>query len=295
MGRTLLLAAALLVAPAPGAGADLVLGASAGGGWDSNVSGAPAGEPRVDAGFGEARAWLGGAFEPSLDDVVALEAGYAGTRYPDVPDLDLDRPSLTLWWLHGFGERAVLRIAPVAALRFQGDPLRDGWEVGGDLSVRVSLSERLSLRAGGGGLHRVADDPAFSGDVGRARAGLELDLWRGAWIGAGYTLAFGEDTFYAEVLTASAAAPLGETASGGMGPGRPGTGPGGQPGTIVPTFGADLVAYVAPFVAHTVSVDLAQAFGEGFLVRASVEGSDVDGEDQRYRALSVFLSVGFSR
>lgn len=186
------------------------LGAAVGGGWDSNPLAAtdPAG-----SGFGSARAWVGRRFELSGSDDLRLELHYDAVRYGAAPAADLDRPELTLGWDHAFGDTVLLRVASRAALRFQGDAARSGWDASGRASLRFALADRVGLRLGLGAFHREADDSAYGGSSGRGDVGVDLGLWRGASAVAGWALEVGA----VESFSSSSGRMSGRTGPAGIG------------------------------------------------------------------------------
>lgn len=210
------------------------LGASLGGGWDTNplAETSPAG-----SAFGSARAWVGRRFDLSESDELRLQLHYDGRRYDAASDVNLDRPELGLEWDHAFGERTLLRLAGRGALRYQGDAARDGSDASLRAAVRVGLGERFGLRLGLGGFYRDARDYAsYGGGSGRVDAGVDVALWRRASLVAGYAFEVGTD-----IVT---------TDSGGMGARAQGRGLG------------------STMQLHVLSADVLQALPGGFFVQA---------------------------
>lgn len=288
---------ALVAAPAVASGQSLHAGVVAGGGWDSNLSGASGAMPVAAGGYGSASASVGAAVEPSSRDELSLEGGFDATRYPAYAELDVQRPWVELAWLHDLGERITLRFGPTAGLVLAGDPKRDGWEVGGMAAARLRLGDATALRVSAGYRHRDAEDPAFASDSFRAKGGIERDLWRGATLAATYTLDLGQDTFYRPASTVATAL---VAAGAGAGAGWGGGG-GGGPAYTTPdrTFG-DYVAYAADRTAHTAAARLTQRFPGGFALDAGwayeiVLSRDPTGAAQDYRAHLVTLELGWRR
>jgi hypothetical protein len=277
----LALALVLLQAASPARAAPEPLAeVSVGGGWESNASGS-SGAAKVDAAFALARASVGAAFTRGADDELGVELAYDGSFYPDLPDLDLHRPGVLAGWTRWLGERAAIRVAPFAALRYAGDAARSGWDAGLDGTFRVRATRRLVVRAGLGYVHRSAREAVFTSSTGRARASVELELGRAAWTSLGYALAAGDGTFYAEPIAA----------------GQPRTGPGAAPegreGRPVGTFGRDLVAYRADLTGHTVSMNLGLRGPGGSFLHGGYGFSAVDGEVQRYESHVIWGELGW--
>jgi hypothetical protein len=210
------------------------LGASLGGGWDTNplTETSPTG-----SAFGAGRAWVGRRFDVSESDELRLQLHYDGRRYDTASAIDLDRPELGLEWDHAFGERTLLRLAGRGALRYQGDAARDGSDASLRAALRVGVGERWGLRLGVGGFYRDARDYAsYGGGSGRADAGVDVALWRRASLVGGYAFEMGTD-----IVTAG---------SGGMGSRGQGRGVG------------------ATMSLHLLSADVLQALPGGFFVQA---------------------------
>lgn len=283
-----------LAAPARAADTSLATGVATGAGWDSNLSGAQGNVPLASAGYVTANAY-GGVLLALEDDDLSLELGYDGERYRQLySGLDLDRGALTVAWVHAFGKAVTFRVAPSAGLRSYGDPARNGWDAGALATLRLGLGDATALRIGGGWRHREADDPAYAWESFRGRAGIERDLWEGAFVALTYSIDVGSDTFYAPTTTATttplAAAPQGVLAVGpgsgtGSGSGTGGgMGPGGSYGSLTGTFGTPLVAYSASRVASTYAADLAHHWKSGIFLELGYAYTRVDGQYQSYDA-----------
>ncbi len=238
------------------------VGTAVGGGWDSNPLAA---ETPAGSGFGSARAWVARRFELSDSDELRLQLHYDGLRYDTASAGDLDRPELGLEWDHGFGASVLLRVAARGALRFQGDPARDGSDGSGRAMLRIGLGERVGLRFGLGGFYRDARDPAYGGGSGRLDAGVDVALWRRASVVTGYAFEVGTD-----IVTAQA---------GGMGT----YGQGRRGG-----LGATLTR-------HAVSADVLQALPGGFFVQGGYGYSVERGAGVSADAHLVNLEVGWRR
>lgn len=274
---TLTLAAALAAGPQTfpldlDAPSPWELGVAAGGGWDSNPIAASA---PVSSGFGTARAWIARRFEASSADDVWLQLRYDGARYDSTPEVDLDRPELSLEWAHAFGERITTLVAGRGALRLQGEDARSGWDASARALVRARLLERIGLRLGAAFIHREADDAVFTSSVGRADGGVDVTLWKGASATARYTLDVGTDAVYST------------TASGGFGGGYRGGmgGGGGMYGT----------ASSSRRVVHGAAADVLQVLPGGLFLQAGY-GLGVERDaGVSYVTHSVLAEVGWRR
>lgn len=237
------------------------LGASLGGGWDTNplAETSPSG-----SAFGSARAWVGRRFDLSESDELRLQLHYDGRRYDTARDVDLDRPELGLEWDHAFGERTLLRLAGRGALRYQGDAARDGSDASLRAALRIAMGERWGLRLGLGGFYRDARDYAsYGGGSGRVDGGVDVALWRRASLVAGYALEVGTD-----IVTAD---------SGGMGSRAQGRGLG------------------ATMQLHVLSADVLQALPGGFFVQAGYGYALLRGAGFSAESHLVTAEVGWRR
>ena len=304
--RRLAAAPLLLVAvtaPAVASGQSLLASATAGGGWDSNLSGSSGATPVSAGGYATASVSVGGAIEPSDRDELSLEIGGDASRYPAYPDLDIRRPWVEIGWLHDLGESITVRIAPAAGMIFAGTRARGGWDAGAIAAARLRLGSATALRASAGYRHRAADDPAFASDSFRGRGGIERDLWRGSTVAAAYTVDVGQDTFYAPYTATGTIAPLATRATspgssfggGGGGGGGGWIAPGGRYGSPVSTFGTSMVAYAGDRVAHSIGLRLTQRFPAGFTLDASWTYEIVRGEVQDYTAHLATLELAWRR
>lgn len=257
------------------------LGVAAGGGWESNALGASA---PVASGFGGARAWVARRFEVSDGDEVWLQLHYDGARYDSTPEVDLDRPELGLEWFHAFGARVTGRVIARAALRFQGDSARDGWDAGGRATLRFRLTDFLGLRSGAGFVHRETRDPAYGASSGQGELGLDAALWRDASAVVRYTLDAGTDTYYQ--------APAGGWGGGGMGWAAAAYGPGAGGGGGGMGAGAG-TARATTLVAHGLSVDVLQGLPASFFVQAGYGLALERVAGASYVAHSVLAEVGW--
>jgi hypothetical protein len=236
------------------------LGAAAGGGWDSNplAEASPSG-----SGFASARAWVGRRFDLSDSDELRLQLHYDGLRYDAASAADLDRPELGLEWDHFFGDQLLLRVIGRGALRYQGDPARDGSDTSARVLLRIPLGEVVGLRGGLGGFYRDARDAAFAGGSGRADVGVDVGLWRRASAVAGYAFELGTD-FSSTTM-----------GSGGKGRGMSGLG--------------------ALMTRHSLSADLFQGLPGGLFLQGGYGYSLERGPGLSAEAHLVMLELGWRR
>lgn len=175
------LAALLALALASAARAEVIGAVSLGAGYDVTLSRSAAVGPLPDAAFTTAHAHVaveGGPASP-LPEGWSAELAYDGLRYPDLPSLDLARPSLTLAAQWPLGERHALRLAVTGAWRRRAQGVADAWEAGGAATLVRALGRGVRLKVGGG-YRALGGTAALPGWNAHARASLHLSPWRTA-------------------------------------------------------------------------------------------------------------------
>lgn len=269
------LALCLLAFPA-GAWAEGWVGASAGGGFDSNLNLGVAGAPAAEAGFGDALLRAGVAAGLGEHTDLAVEATWDSVRYPAYRDLALDRPGAGLALALDATPWLRLRLSGDAGVRLAADTARDGWDGTAQLALLLRLHRLLAARASAGLHHREARDAAYAGDGLRGLAGVELELGARAWLGVSWRIESGDTTVSTTVATYE---------------GRGGAGRG--PGRTTTSFGSVLVAQRVRAEVHSIGGSLHAELGAGLSLELDLRQAWVRGEGLTGEALTGSLRLGW--
>jgi hypothetical protein len=224
--------------------------AGLGGGYESNVTLAPRGEPAPGSPVAEAWAGLGMGWDPGESTYLSAGVRYDGTFLTNATDLSRNLAGMDLLWIQDLGDVFAVIVGAGGAWSWYVDGARNGPGVAARATLRARPLDWLSVRAGYGYAQRWAEVDVYSTSTHRVFGSVEARVARGVYLGLVYAWQAGMQTFYAAVPTTAGTTlpPPGpvlldgnggpETGNGTGGSGTGGTGPGETgPGTGAPGTG----------------------------------------------------------
>ena len=279
---------------------DLHVSASAGAGYDSNVSHDEQADAAVSSALLLASAGVS-AVHPARSWSFGADLLVDATDVRDVPDLSEIRGGAGAFLAWYPADRVALDATATGARSWWRDPARDAWQASLAASVRVRVARRVAVIGSGGRSWSDASDPVYSYAADRLGGRVEVRVASRSYAWAGYAWSRRDEVFYQTIATTAGAPRAGERAAGGppadggpSGGGGTRRGPDGRP--VTGSFpGGDREVVRADARTGTARAGVEIGLGAGLHLGADASYVSVSSDVEDYDAWVASLLLGFRR
>jgi hypothetical protein len=177
---------------------------AAGGGYDTNLLIAP-GSDAAGSAVASVSASAGAGIDLSDSAFLYFGGAVDGTKFPTLPELDRTFAGASASLLVDLVGPLALVVGTTAGFGWFADPARTGASISGRATLRYRPENWLTTRLGYAHVLRTASDPVYGTNIDRLFGEVEFKVARTTWISLAGFGERGDQTFYVEIPSTSAA------------------------------------------------------------------------------------------